>query len=123
MHCANIIINRDIIFIHWENSRIDDPVFDIVSFFYESENLQNLTTSITEEQKKIFLEEYQKIKHDAFLKERLEIVYPLRWLSDTLWLASRISDYENIQKDRSKEEYQRLYEFNLRRLKDLFSPI
>lgn len=127
MHCGNIFVkNNKLIFIDWENSEHNDPVFDIVAFFYESENLQyfNEKNSISKEHKIIFLNEYLKINPDKHLKKKLDIIYPLRWLSDTLWLACRIVDYENIPNDlreKLKEEYLRLYEFNMQKLQHLWN--
>jgi len=126
MHCGNIFLkDNKIIFIDWENSEYNDPVFDIAAFFYESENLQyfNEKSSISKEQKLIFLNEYLKINSDKYLKQKLDIIYPLRWLSDTLWLACRIVDYESIPKDlreKLKEEYLKLYGFNIRKLHQLW---
>lgn len=126
MHCGNIFLkDNKVVFIDWENNEYNDPVFDIVAFFYESENLQyfNENNSISNEHKRIFLKEYSKINKDKNLKQKLEIIYPLRWLSDTLWLACRIVDYENIPKDlqeKLKEEYLRLYDFNMRKLQQLW---
>jgi thiamine kinase-like enzyme len=126
MHCGNIFLkDKQVIFIDWENNKYNDPVFDIVAFFYESENLQyfNENNSISKEHKRIFLNEYLKINPDKHLKKKLDIIYPLRWLSDTLWLACRIVDYENIPKDlreKLKEEYLRLYDFNMQKLYQLW---
>lgn len=127
MHCGNIFIkDNNLIFFDWENYEYSDPVFDIVAFFYESENLQYFheMDSISNEQKKIFLNEYLKFNPDKHLKEKLDIVYPLRWLSDTLWIASRIVYYKNIPKDsqeKSKEDYLRFYNFNIKRLHQLWN--
>ena len=126
MHCGNIFLkNNKIIFIDWENSEYNDPVFDIVAFFYESENLQyfNEKNSISKEHKRIFLDEYLRINPDKHLKKKLDIIYPLKWLSDTLWLACRIVDYENIPKDlreKLKVEYLQLYKFNMQKLQQLW---
>jgi thiamine kinase-like enzyme len=126
MHCGNILLkDKKIIFIDWENSEYNDPIFDIVAFFYESENLQYLTkkNSISNEQKNLFLNEYLKINPDKNLRKKLKIIYPLRWLSDTLWLAFRIIDYENIPlnlRKKSKEDYFNLYNFNIQKLHKLW---
>lgn len=126
MHCGNIFLKRNkVIFIDWENSEYNDPVFDIVAFFYESENLQHFSgkDSISAEHKRIFLNEYLKTNPDRHLKRKLDILYPLRWLSDTLWLACRIVDYENIPEDlreKLKEEYLGLYEFNMQKLHQMW---
>jgi len=126
MHCGNIFLkDNKTIFIDWENSEYNDPIFDIVAFFYESENLQyfNEKNSISKKHKRIFLNEYLRINPDKYLKQKLDVIYPLRWLSDTLWLACRIVDYENIPEDlreKLKEEYLRLYDFNMRKLHQLW---
>ena len=126
MHCGNILLrDNQIIFLDWESSGINDPVFDIVAFFYESENQQhfNKKESITNPLKELFLKEYLKINPDKHLREKLSIVYPLRWLADTLWLARRIIDYESIPKDsnaKTKEKLIRLYKLNLSKLKELW---
>ena len=126
MHCGNIILrNGKVFFTDWENSKFDDPAFDIVAFFYESENLQyfNEKNSISAAHKRLFLKEYLKINPDKHLRGKIDIIYPLRWLSDTLWLACRIVDYEDIPKGlrgKLKEEYLTLYKFNLTKLKQMW---
>jgi len=125
-HCKNIFLrNDDIIFIDWEGSEFNDPVFDIVAFFYESENLQhfNEKKSISEEHKSLFLKEYSKINRDKHLKEKIKIIYPLRWLSDTLWLACRIVDYKKIPanlRKNLKDRYLKFYKFNLAKLQQMW---
>ena len=125
-HCENIFLrNNDIIFLDWEGSEFNDPVFDIVAFFYESENLQhfNEKKGISEKHKSLFLKEYSKINRDKHLKEKIRIIYPLRWLSDTLWLACRIVDYKKMPADsreKLKDEYLKSYKFNLSKLKQMW---
>jgi thiamine kinase-like enzyme len=125
-HCKNIFLrDNDIIFIDWEGSEFNDPAFDIVAFFYESENLQhfNEKESISEEHKKIFLKEYLKINRDKHLKEKIRIIYPLRWIADTLWLACRIVDYKKLPEDsreKLKARYLKSYKFNLNKLQQMW---
>jgi len=125
-HCGNIFLrNNDIIFLDWENSEFNDPVFDIVAFFYESENLQhfNEKKSISEKHKKLFLKEYSKINRNKHLKEKIKIIYPLRWLADTLWLACRIVDYKkmpNDSREKLKNRYLKSYKFNLTKLRQMW---
>ncbi len=126
MHCDNILISdSNIVFVDWENTKMGDPVFDIVAFFYESENLQyfDKSRSLTPELKEFFIDEYLNVNPDRHLREKLEIIYPLRWLEDTLWLASRIINYEDIPKesrDKPLDRYKELYRFNLYKLHKLW---
>ena len=124
LHCDNILIGDGLVFIDWENSCFNDPVFDIVAFLYESENGQYFAVeqSITGEQKQLFLDEYMRHNNDKHLKEKIKIAYPLRWVSDTLWLAERLSNYQKTPKEnrsRSYNEYLNLFYFNLRKLEQL----
>ncbi|MFW5991446.1 MAG: phosphotransferase [Candidatus Nanoarchaeia archaeon] len=124
MHCGNILKSgSDVVFLDWENTGAGEPAFDIVAFFYESENLQYFQNSITDKQKELFIKEYLKHNFDQNLREKIDIIYPLRWLSDTLWLASRIINYEQLPeeaREKSKGEYERLYNLNIIKLKKLW---
>lgn len=119
MHCGNILkTDSGIVFIDWENCTVGDPAFDIVALFYESENLQFFPEekSITEEQKELFFRLYEKMNKDPLLKEKVSLLYPLRWLSDTLWLACRICEYESLpeqSRDKPKAAYERLFWWNI----------
>lgn len=120
MHCGNMILRKNkIIFLDWENNAFADPAFDIVAFFYESENQQYFKKSITKKQKDLFIKEYLKYNPDDYLIHKIKIICPIRWLSDTLWLALRIVDYDKLPiKDKTKKEYIKLYNFNLKKLKE-----
>lgn len=126
MHCSNILLKeKKVVFVDWENTNFGDPSLDLVAFFYESENLQYFSgkNSISKEQKELFLREYLKINPDPHLIQKIKILYPVRWLSDTLWLASRIVDYNNIpsaSRDKLRKEYINFYNFNLKRLQHLW---
>ena len=127
MHCGNILLKNhdEVIYLDWENSQYNDPALDIVAFFYESENLQYFSNknNITKDDKKLFLEEYLKIHNDINMPKKIELLYPLRWLSDTFWLASRIVNYESFPKDlkdKSKEDYMILYRYNLEKIKEFW---
>lgn len=126
MHCSNIFKHEnDVKFIDWENSSLTDPAFDIVAFFYEAENGQFFSehNSITREQKDLFLSEYLRYHQDIYLKEKLDILTPLRWISDTLWIESRIASFNetpNDLREKSIEQYEHFLQYNINTLKQIW---
>lgn len=92
---SNIIVGPKIVLIDWQTPMLGDPAFDIWAFTSEAFSLWDLDVTLTEKQKRLFIETYQLLRKDATLEARLDLKAPLYLLQYGLHCSTRYYDYKS----------------------------
>lgn len=125
---SNFILGEKISLIDWQRPIISYPAFDVWAFLSKPYNLWDLSETLTNEQKELFLKKYLELRYDPTLVERIKQKEPLYLLQLGLYCLIRYSDYksgkiaEDVLKGRGAnfERYGRTKEVILNRLMEIF---
>lgn len=99
---GNIIrTDKGLITFDWETALIGDPAYDIAVFLFTSDSEKKLS----ENQKEIFIKNYQNNRYDPTLRKRIEIYYNLANLQAMFWSLRDYIGYNNKNELKEVKHY------------------